>query len=146
MLGLHADGATHTPRKSQLLLAVCREHRTTISMAAGTNNTILNSMRRAYFASKPVSLRMQQADSVLCLSRRYCSYQISGSTSLPWHDGARYWVATGQYNASRICGLCAAFHGTQESGSPIPTSVQYAQSGSQTVHTASVCDSPALTS
>ena len=64
----------------------------------------------------------------------YCSYQISRSTSLPWHHGVRYWVATGQYAASRICGLCVAFHGTQEAGSPIPTTVQYAQSGSQAIY------------
>ena len=71
----------------------------------------------------------------------YCSYQISGSTSLSWHTGARYWVATGQYAASRICGLCVAFRGTVESGSPIPTLPQYAQSESSTLCVVGPCSS-----
>ena len=66
-------------------------------------------------------------------SSLHCSFQISGATALPWHDNARYWVATGQYAAARLCGLCLAFQGTQEIGSPIPTSTQFAQSASAIV-------------
>lgn len=56
-----------------------------------------------------------------------CSYQVSGGAPLPWHTKVDYWAASGQYDASRICGLCFAFKGTQATGSPIPTATEYAQ-------------------